>query len=399
MFRIQKNIQNNDSNDLFKKQLIDYIYQSIDISKFKYEILQYYTELSQLLKQKYFVSANFSGSNCLYIFTKIKDKYYSYLIDRKTLSYNVSKINFDNIKMINTKVKLDPSIYLGTIFDGIFVQNKNEKMFIITDVFLFKGQDFTNTHIDTKLHSIFAYLKSNYDESDKENNIILTVNKLYEFNKTEHLINNVIPKMKDMSVRGICFYPEMSNTKLIYLFGNENKETDISQSNFKPQIFNNPTNFRQQTNYAQQQHTNYAQQQHTNYAQQQPNKINNNIITNIEIPKIIKQCYIPKKGKKDSEYTFEMKKDIKNINSDVYILNVVETVIKENLQKPLLKRKKVGIAYIPTAQKSSWCKKEMENNESILVSCKFHENKNKWEPNSISNAKRPSFNVDFDIVS
>ena len=244
MLRIQKKTfeNNNDGNmrgnanvhyngvDQFKKQLVDYVYSSVNISKFKYELLQYDSELSQLLKQKYFVSVNFSGSNCLLVFTKIKDKYHSYLIDRKTLSYDPSKIDITKVKTTNVKVKLDHSVYLGTIFDGIYIQTKDEKLFVITDIYLFRGEDFTNTHLDTKLLTIFSYLKSNYDDDDKDNNIILTVNKLFDFDKAGHLVNTVIPNMKNTFIRGICFYPEISGTKLIYLFGNETRVNESTQN-------------------------------------------------------------------------------------------------------------------------------------------------------------------------
>ena len=182
MFRIKPNIPANFSNtfDQFKQQLINWVFSTVNISTFKYEVIQFHSELPQLLKQKYYVSANFSGTNCLLIFNKFKDKYYSYLIDRKTLSYNIDKVDIHNVKTTNIKVKLDVSIYDGTIFDGIFVITKNEKLFIITDVYYFKGQDYTKTHIDTKLLTIYTYLESNYDTNDKDNNLVLSVNKLFK---------------------------------------------------------------------------------------------------------------------------------------------------------------------------------------------------------------------------
>ena len=384
MFRIQENDNDNNNNskqnfysnnvDQFRKQLIDYIYTKIDISRFKYELLQYDVELPQLLKQKYFVSANFSGSNCLFVFTKIRDKFHSYLIDRKTLSYNVSKIDISKVKMINSKVKLDPSIFLGTIFDGIYVQNKDEKMYIITDVYLFKGEDFTNTHLNFKLHAVLNYLKSNYNEQDKDNTVILTVNKLYDFNKTEHLITSVIPNMKHISVRGICFYPETSGTKLIYLFSNDSKVDDSKQLNQLCQNLNNSTGINNQKSDC--------------------NQVTQNIA---KTPKnIAKQIFTPKTGKQKYDYIFEMKK---TELIDVYILNLVEIVLDPNTNKRLLKRKKADIAFVPDMDRSIWCKEIFTKSDSdaILVKCKFHSDKNKWEPFETSNASRPSIINEFDI--
>ena len=97
--------------------------------------------------------------------------------------------------------------------------------------------------------------------------------------------------------------------------------------------------------------------------------------------------YIPKKGKSDDDYNFEMKKtDI----SDVYILNGLE------VHKKRLKRKKICYAYIPTIGRSKWCKDLFIDNESVVVKCKFHKDKNKWEPVSVTDDK-PTLISSFDI--
>ena len=397
MFRISQKSNNNvhedtpfkkyDAVDQLKKQLIDYIFSTIDLSRFKFDTLKYESELPQLLKQKYFVSANFTGANCLLVFTKIKDKYYSYLIDRKTLSYNVSKIDVANVKTISARIQLDPSVYLGTIFDGIYVQNKDEKLYIITDVYCFKGQDYTNTQLDSKLLSVFTYLKSNYDESNKSNTVVLTVNKLYDFTKTDHLVHTVIPSMKDMLVKGICFYPQMSGTKIFFLFGNETRHDDIVEKRFSKTDDN--------MNKSYQRHPMMTTHEKPAYVKRE--NVVSDVVQNVKMPhKVSRLNYIPKKGKIDTDYTFEMKKAE---SVDVYILNIVEPVIKEGSAKPLYKRKKVGIAYVPDISKSKWCSETMVQNhcDTLLVNCKYHNDKNKWEPIRVSTSKRPNSINDFDI--
>lgn len=382
MYRIQKNQNDEDKFetnfivDQLKQQLINYIYNIIDLSRFKYELLQYESELPQLIEKKYFISANFSGSNCLLIFAKIKDKYHSFLVDRKTLSYNSQKVNLKTVKIINVHLKLDLDIYQGTIFDGIYIQGKTQKTFVITDVYVFKGQELIESHLDAKLLTIITYLKSNYNENDKDNDIIIAINRLYNLDETEHVVNNVIPKIKDFSARGICFYPEKSGTKLIYLFGNETRKEN-GESNIILQ--NNNSNKKNILN---------------NYSKDDSSPENKTIIPIASIiKKNIKTIYIPKSNISDKKYIFEMK----NTNIvDVYILNVVEYIIKG--EKTHLKRIKIGLAFIPNVAKSKWCKEIMENTDSnILVHCKFHEDKNKWEPISVSTSKRPSAITDFDV--
>lgn len=363
MYRIQHNDNNYNNENSLKHNLINWIYSTVNISSFKYEIIQYDTDLPQLLNQKFYVSANFSGTNCLLIFTKIKDKVYAYLVERKTLSYVVSKVNIANVKLTCVNIKLDLSIYDGSIFDGIFVTTKTEKLFIITDVYYFKGIDYSKTRLDMKLLTIFSYLEANYDGNNKNNSIVLSVNKLFNLDDTETLINKTIPKLK-LSVRGICFYPEISGTKLIYIF---NKDGDVNNNI----TYNSNITINSNTN----------SNSNTPLIQQTPKLIEN---------KNVKKVYFPKQDTKDSEYIFEMKKT--NI-IDVYDLNLIEPINSNDSTKIKLKRQKICIAYIPNIQKSQWCKSILKDSidGSILVNCKYHKDKNKWEPNEISTGKRPSF--------
>lgn len=113
------------------------------------------------------------------------------------------------------------------------------------------------------------------------------------------------------------------------------------------------------------------------------------------VKKIEKNVFIPKSGKKDLDYIFEMKK---TDMIDVYNLNVVEPTIKEG--KTLLKRIKIGLAYVSGLERSKWCQRVIdENNGSVLVNCKFHDEKQKWEPISVADeAKKPSLSTDFIVV-
>jgi hypothetical protein len=83
---------------------------------------------------------------------------------------------------------------------------------------------------------------------------------------------------------------------------------------------------------------------------------------------------------------------------DVYILNVVDPVTKG--EKTCLKRKKVCLAYVPDVKRSAWCKEVVDESDgNVLVNCKYHAEKHKWEPISVSTSKRPSFASDFDVIS
>jgi len=405
--------QFNDGIDHLKQQLINYIYNTVDISRFKYELLQFDNELHQLVEKKFYVSANFSGSNCLLVFTKIRDKYHSFLIDRKTLSYNSQKVNIRNVKISNIHVKLDLEIYNGTIFDGIYVQNKTEKTFIITDIYMFKNQDFTKSQLNSKLLTLRTYLQYNYNENNKDNDIVLMVNKLFPLDQTEHIVNNIIPKIKGFIIRGICFYPEVSSTKLIYLFGNETRNEQSNMTIDKSYGFIKTSNEKhnEQSNITIDKSYEFIKTSNDNKissyierplspASTNSSKLNSKFDNTEQLtPQInksnTKTIYLPKKGKSDEIYVFEMKK---TDNVDVYHLNIVEPI--QNGSKTRLKRIKIGLALIPNVTRSKWCKEVLDNidtDEKVLVNCKFHSDKNKWEPILLSKSTRPSLTDDFDI--
>lgn len=368
--KYKQNNQNNQNNyhDNYnsdeKKFLIDYIYSTINISKFKYKLLENYTDLSSFQESsKFYVSANFSGSNCLMVFCKMKGKNYSFMVDRKTLSFNADQIRYDNVCLIPVNIRLDNSIYNGTIIDGIFIKHdkKREKFFVITDLYLFRGVSTEKDKINNKLNNIETYLEYNMKGCQ---NLILTINKLYEIDCLEKLVNEDIKKTHDFHVRGISFYPEFSSTKLIYVF-NEDKDKKFLNKNQESK--DNSASVKEII---------------------EPTK-NINLINNSENRKSVFKYKLKDEYKNTKiEFVLELRK---TEISDVYKLFVVEEVNKDN--KIILKTKKMGIAYIPTKDCSQLCKEVFNKNVSnrTLFKCKFDNEKNKWMPfEEAKNVKVPN---------
>ncbi len=360
------NNYNNNSNNVnnhyynsnaTKKMLVDYIYSNIDLSKYRYKLLEKMDDLNifKLSSNNFYISANFSGYNYMMIFCKIKDKNYSYMIDRKNLSFYQNQLNYNNITIYPINLNLDQSIYNGTIIDGTLIKNekKNDKVFVITDLYLFKGENTENDKLNHKLLNITSYLEHNLHNTN--NNFTLTVNKLLELNDIDTLINEDIKNTKDFHVRGICFFPEISGTKLIYVF------TDTDKSLEKQKV----TNI---NNY------NVVKVDET----QDIKEIKKAMSLQAEIDKkktIIK--YIPKNTKKDIMMVMELRK---TPVIDVYKIFIVEEFNKDG--KQVLRTKKMGIAYIPTKETSNLCKDIINKTSSgkALFNCKFDMIKLKWVP-------------------
>ena len=354
-------------DEKLRKQLIGRIYAEADLSKFRYEMLAYEADLQKILKNRYYVSINFCGTNSLLVFTKIQDKFYSFTVERQTLSYNFSKVDFSKVNINIVNVPLDDRIYDGTIFEGILVKRYNkDDIYIISDVYKFCGKDMTKDKLNIKLLNVVEYLRNNYSV-DKDNNLELEVNKVFELNKFDYFIDSVLPKNKNLKYRGICFYPEISEIKLIYNLGQTGQTNSSGQTS--------------QTSRANQssQSSQSGQSSQTNQSSQsgQSNQTGQKNLTN--------QTQVKRDDNRKFKYINQSDNDVYAVldvkqteNPDVYKLFSVQ---KETIDKKvLLKRVNMGIAHIKGIPASHMLKKLFDGKKSVLMKCKFNDNNSKWEP-------------------
>ncbi len=356
------------------QQLIKYIYSTIDISKFKYEMIEYETDMSKFISGKYSLSGNFSGKNCFLVFTKLKSKFYSFLVDRKQLSYTFNKVNMDNVTILRCNAEVESSIYNGSIFDGTYIKKGDEHIFVITDIYSFKGSDYTNLNLDMKLLEITHYLESINSqiasqlnkESNNRINLELTVNKLYSLDQTKHFVNTIIPSYTDIQVRGLCFYPEKSGTKLIFMFSNGETKAPANIP------YNNSNNSNNNSNGSMHGATQSDDSKKTR--------------------RLVKQVYMSSSDK-PIHAILEMKlTDI----VDIYNLFAVEKITDSGTVK--LKKCKMDIAYISGIEKSAWCRDIINKSPkgSVFVKCIWRNDKKKWEPLEVNTqVKLPSLMDDI----
>lgn len=321
----QLNYQNNNLIET-KSVLARYINKNVILSTFKYTIAEYKHDLELLNTGKYFVSPNYNGNLCLVVFVKILNKYYSYSIDKKTLSKNIQG-DVDEIKMSKLNIRLDESIYNGTILDctQLNMGTNLQKSFVINDVYMFRGENIANENIDNKLLNIDTYMKVIYKD-DVLNDTTFVTNKLFELKEIKELINVYIPKSKLKNhVKGVTFYAQQNHTKLIYLFNNCCKPEKTEQ------------------------------QKKLTIRTADVNNNDGDVIAYFRIKKTetpdVYHLYLKKKGIKDG--------------------------------KKSIRLKKYCIAYVPTINVSYFCKDIFlsdTDNDLIIVKCKYCADKNKWIP-------------------
>lgn len=338
-----------------KNMIIKYIYDSIDLKKYKYTLLKYEEDLARLESEKYYITPNYNGLNSLLVFKKIRQKYFSFIIDRKTLSFNYNQLNINKVKIIKVNISLDEKIYDGSIFDGVLLYGKDKnrkKIFIINDVYYFNNKDKQQELIMNKIIQINTYLKKNYKPDKDLDNTILNVNKLYNIKNIKELINIYIPSSYyKNSIKGVCFYPEISGMKLIFLFNNTYKENSPQQFIKEPPIFFNNKN----------------------------NQNNNNLYDNT-----LSNDLIFSKNNKTAIFKMKSTEIV-----DVYNLFTSKKINYNNRNAIILK--KHDIAYIPTKEMSIYFQNIFTNKDSIMVECEYCSEKNKWIPKKVSDAKLPDY--------
>lgn len=343
--------RSNEITDLqLKQKLVNYVYKKLDLSSYKYKILKFDYELEDLKTAKHYVSPNFAGMNALLVFTKVQGKFFSFMIDRKTLSYNPAKLDIAKTRIIKLRVRVKPDVYDGTILDGIYITNYKTRHhhFVATDAYFLSNEDVRKDKITNKLIQTKVFL-DNIKEDESFNNVTFLTNELFELHDVKTMINNHLPKMKlSTLVRGIAFYPEHSSTKLIYFFEKDDtilKGITVNESNLAENN-NDPYEVKE-------------------------------IEQTTDVEKLKDSLSESKKFHFEFPESFEMERIFmmfKTETPDVYDLYLVKLVNKKG------KLKKYDTAYVPTAEVHELCHNMFETKKNKLVVCSLDKEKTKWIP-------------------
>jgi hypothetical protein len=365
----QKNYQNNNqrnnsnaNNEEFgiKSYLLDYLYNKIEVGEHKYTIIKNIADIYDLKSKKYYVSANSCGINAIIIFLKKENEYLSYLIDRRSISYNRQTLNKSGVRIIEIKLSVDLKLYNGTILDGIIIdsdsniignsENKlesNKINFMVTDIFILGGKSLMTTDYKKKMYLGNLMFEKLISNADKKNNIEINISRPYEMNEIKELfINDINIGIKKLNIKGITFYPQYSGTKLIYIFDKQDEKYKSELMEGKAEI-----NLIGQSDLGQDNFEYSDKKRLFKFELVDPEYLDD-IVKNLEM--------------------------VKTQTQDVYKLFGIFTCIQDN--KQIFLKKNIGYAYIPTYILSIKCKLYFMNRESIIMSCAFNTIKNKWIP-------------------
>jgi hypothetical protein len=223
------------TNNEIKTTVINYLYLKLDLSKYRYNILNTIQKLNFLQDNEHYVSPNFKGYNYLLIMMKINDENMCFAIDRKKLSYHKNQLDIKNINIIQISLTVSDTIYMGTIFDGKLIQNKNENIFLIQDCFYLMGNKILEMEMIPKMTHVDSCLKNHFTKPYCLN-FEFKINKLYKYNELENLISNL--SKLSIQTNGIIFYPKFSGINILYIDKKIDKVDIIEQK-----IYNIQDNF------------------------------------------------------------------------------------------------------------------------------------------------------------
>ncbi len=350
-------VNNQNTDDIVNKGLIiDYLYNKIEVGDYRYVIIKNASDIFEIKNKRYYVSGNTCGINAFLIFIKINNDYHSYLIDRRSISYSRESLNVSKVRFIKVKIDVNPKLYEGTIIDGIIIDNtkldniddsvdKNSINFMCTDLLLMNGKSYININYKDKLYELKNVIK-NYN--NEKNNIKLYINTPYEINEIDMLCQYYIKdNIKKYNIKGICFNPEFSGTKIIYLFDKTDDEYKNNLYQGKKSELNNDNNYN--------------------------DEYKNN--DNLEKRRIYK---FEKKNLETTETIFKNLEMVKTNISDVYKLFAIFSFNQNNNQ--IFVKRRIGTAYIPTYNLSLKLKNMFILTDKIIMKCQLSENKLKWIP-------------------
>lgn len=363
----KKNCEPNSNNSEYeiKSHLLDYLYNKIEVGEHKYTIIKSIGDIYDLKSKKYYISANSCGINSIIIFLKKDNEYLSYLIDRRSISYNRQTLNKSSVRITEIKLNVDLKLYDGTILDGIIIDsdsniignsnnsennfNQNKMNFMVTDVFLLGGKSLITTDYKKKMYMcslMFEKIISSNSNSTT-NNIELIISRPYEMNEIKELFaSDINLGIKKLNIKGITFYPKYSGNKLIYIFDKQDEKYKQELMDGKGEV-----NLIGQEDICQENFEYSDKKRLFKFELVDPECLDD-IVLNLEM--------------------------VKTSIFDVYKLYGIFVGTQDD--KQIFIKKNIGFAYIPTYILSIKCSLYFLNRKSIVMSCVFNTIKNKWIP-------------------
>jgi hypothetical protein len=327
------------TNLTIKNLILNTIYNELNLSNFRYQLLDNYKNLDVLKKEQLYITPHIMGVNCMIIFLEYDGKRYQAIINKKDLKFYKNQINVGQIKIYDFWVnhKFCNDIYPLTIFDGKFVLNDNNLTYLIQDCYYLGGEKMLTKNITNKTMFINEHLES-INKNIETNKFDIKMVAIYNIESISDLVFNKIKNSK-LKINGIIFLPERSGKTYIYI--NDREFTQL-RNNVSDDIINKKYN-------------------------------------HLSVPSIPINMSVTNHNESNMTKKFVLKKTSLTDVFELYHYND-----QNKIYLNIFPENRVGIAHIPDIKTSQYCKKMGNDNELFINKCVFNNKFKKWIP-EISN--------------
>jgi len=206
------------TSDTIKKDVLTYFFDRINNYEYRYVMLKTLEDLKKNENNIEYIIPHIKGDPYFLIFGTFDRKNIAYLIEKKKLKYNMDQCNINEIKIYSCNVKSSVKTYMGSIFDGRFVQ----EIFLIQDCYLLEGIRMNAWKLDKKINYLDEYLNKNIK------NPLIKIRKVDLINNIEELDKTISNSSVD--INGYIFLQCRSGISYIFI-DNENfkKKLDLKQ--------------------------------------------------------------------------------------------------------------------------------------------------------------------------
>jgi hypothetical protein len=213
------------NNRAVKVNIIEYLAKTIDSYKLESNFIKNEDDLINIKNNKSLILPNIVGDDYIFIAKKIKEIFFLVFLEKKTLG-NLNDINYNELNIINSKIRVKKNVYDGTIFDGRIVNLGGCTSFIINKIHYLYGEDMEKYSLNECHKFAESFIEESYIIDSNMNSIFFKLNKIFKLENIDDLINKNIANSK-YNFSSIDFISKNSSKTYRYYFSNQDYEKKV----------------------------------------------------------------------------------------------------------------------------------------------------------------------------
>ncbi len=213
------------NNRSIKDEIVSYLSKSVDSYKLDYNIIESENDLINIKNNESLLLPNIVGDDYIFVAKKIREIFFLAFIEKKTLDLN--NLNYNDLNIINAKIRVKKNVYNGTILDGRIVNLGGCTSFIINKIFKLNGEDMEKYSLNECHKLTETFINESYIIDSNMNSIFFKLNKIFKLEDISNLVNKNITESK-FKFSSIDFISKNSSKTYRYYFNNQDYQKKVS---------------------------------------------------------------------------------------------------------------------------------------------------------------------------